>query len=119
MNEFGSGWLKKKVYIRKPDFDDCFVIAIVEMRGDKRAIGYPENGEWTFVEYSPSCTVAREIEEKLLKIPYEWAMEIYEQLGEYIKPKGPTATEQELKATRFHLEDMRALVFKTGKPEEK
>jgi len=47
----------------------------------------------------------------LITLPTYLAEKLYQALGEIFTPKGPTATEQELKATKYHLEDMRRMAL--------
>lgn len=105
-----------EIVVQRREFGRFFdILPIRELSDGTTEIMYSgENGMWTVQHLQEGETIP---ENKLLRIPSLWIRPLAEALQEYYVPKGPTATEQELKATKFHLEDMRSLVFEhTVKP---
>ena len=71
-------------------------------------IAYPSGSEWILEEVREGEYIDRS---KVLKIPRSMRNSFIKAVHEFEKPV-VDATEQELKATKYHLEDMRELVFK-------
>ena len=56
---------------------------------------------------------------RILTFSNQWAKMMFESLGELFTAPGPSATDQELEATKLHLDDMRKYFFKTARLEGK
>lgn len=78
-------------------------------------IGIIKNGNWEAIEMDCNRIIPDEIENGILRIPYEWAKQLQLELEKLLGSPKVTATESELKATKYHLEDMRDLIFKGKK----
>ena len=95
--------------------DDCFdyikIIPFERTNDGKTYNIHVPNGEgyWKSIEKRfGECVDDKEV----LIINREWAEQIFNGLYEIFKPPIVNATTTELKATKYHLEDMRNLVFK-------
>lgn len=110
LNDLNSQFMIK-LYFK--DFNNSVVIVPESIRPDgRREMAYPNGkGDWEVQTYDFK-NIPKMEDFPLLEMPFEWAQALLESLGEKFTPKGPMATEQELKSTKYHLEDMRRLVFK-------
>ena len=68
-----------------------------------------KEGEWESIKVPQGEPIPEDL--PFLRVHMNLATKLVDALIEHVKPSGPTATEQELKATKGHLEDMRALTF--------
>ncbi len=74
-----------------------------------RIVYFFKDGEWQHKEFPVGERIPDDF--PFLYFHKDFAVKLVDVLLEHIRPSGPTATEQELKATKIHLEDMRALTF--------
>ena len=102
-----------KIYVRQiVHLFDIYEILPTEKSGDRYFFHIPDgNGNWERVEIKQSDSFDA-FKDKTLQIPGRWLKALYDELAEMYGPKEPTATTQKLEATKYHLEDMRTLVFK-------
>lgn len=104
-------WDNDKILVRYGDFGDYVKIVPLTRSPDgmKGYISVPDGtGKWERLEFSFGEYFEPD---RILAIPYSWAKQLYEGLKDIFEPS-LDATTEELKATKYHLEDMRHLVFK-------
>lgn len=100
-----------EIIVRYRDYDEILEIVPIKKNLDgSRVIAYPENGSWSCTETPHGQRFPDDIRDKLLSMPSALAEKLFITLGKRFIPKGPTATEKELEATKFHLKDMREIV---------
>ena len=105
------GDIEFKIHVIPEDYAGNFkIVPVSRVVGGDRVVMYPAEGTWVEKHFARNESIPNDI--PVLRIPREWAEKLFHALADHFVPKGPTATEQELGATKYHLEDMRALVFK-------
>ena len=103
-----------KVHVkRQADFLDAIEIIPVEKTGEVIRIFVPDGkGNWIGEAYH--CGTPLPLK-NVLTMPTDWAKHLYDGLYKLFGDPEREATTTELNATKYHLEDMRELVFKGKK----
>lgn len=87
------------------------VVPIVEHADGTVSFGYPSDGEWTAETVELGAVIPNELLRKFLKMPDSWGKSLLDSLLAIYGHPEKEATAQALDATKYHLEDMRKLVF--------
>ncbi len=111
-----------KIHVRRNEFRRYVdIVPVIHNEAEGRTtVGYIKDGQWLMKQFRNGAMIPEEIDgAKFLSIPECWCESLRDSLIEELGRKRPDATEQELLATKYHLEDMRILVFgkKRGTPQ--
>ncbi len=86
---------------------DYSIVPVRERADGSIEIAYPKDGKWELRLFKAGEIIPDDL--PVLKVPQNWLPLLSKALSEHFEVL-PHATDQELKATKYHLEDLRKMI---------
>jgi len=105
-----------RIVVNPIDYTDSYEIVPIDVdnHNGTRTFFSPSGDQWVGHTINWRDSIPKD-KINPMTIPSEWAKELYSQLHKVFGEKKSPEFETEIKAVRYHLEDMRKLVFESKK----
>lgn len=110
ITDYRRGDIIQRIIVTNVDYRRLIEIIPIRESGDSDILSMPVKGGWKEIEVQSGDLMPDDF--KPLSMPLRWAEQLRDELVKVLGSVEKDATTQELKATKYHLEDMRKLHFK-------